>query len=101
VGARIAPDGGRALFHCEGAEPTQLDARAASQSGGDLVEYRRDDQFNILLPQMRIAGGEFRDGFCPGHRRPPSAAGLRRPGGSFSMQSWQRGSRLSGLVANQ
>jgi hypothetical protein len=48
-----------ALFHCEGAEPTQLDALAASQSGGDLVEYRRNDQFSISLPQMRAACGEF------------------------------------------
>ena len=42
VGARIAPDAGGALFYCEGSEPTQLDALAARQSGGDLVEDRRD-----------------------------------------------------------
>jgi hypothetical protein len=53
------PDVGVAPFHCEGAEPTQLDALAASQGGSDLVEYRRDDQFSISLPQMRAAGGEF------------------------------------------
>ena len=47
----------------------KLHALAASQRGGDLVEYHRNDQFRILLPQMRIAGGEFRDEFCPGHRR--------------------------------
>jgi hypothetical protein len=29
VGARIATDAGGALFHCEGTEPTQLDALAA------------------------------------------------------------------------
>ena len=65
----FASEAGTALLHHEGAEPTQLDALAARQSGGDLVEYRRDDQFNILLPQMRAAGGEFRDEFCPGQRR--------------------------------
>jgi hypothetical protein len=39
------------------------------QSGGDLVEYRRNDQFSIHRPQMQVAGGEFRDEFYPGHRR--------------------------------
>jgi hypothetical protein len=63
VGTRIAPDAGGALFHCEGAEPTQLDAAAARQSGGDLVEDRGNDLFSILLSQMRIAGGEVRDEF--------------------------------------
>jgi hypothetical protein len=42
--ARIVPDAGVSLFHCEGAETTQLDALAASQGSGDLVEYRRDDE---------------------------------------------------------
>ena len=102
VGARIASDAGGALFHGEDAEPTQLDALAASQSGSDLVEYRRDDLFSILVPQMWIGGGEFRDEFCPGHRLPPSAAGLRLPRDSFSTQSEQRGSRaLSTGAANQ
>ena len=63
------------------------------QGGGDLVEDRRDDEFSILLSQMRIAGGEFRDEFCPGHRR--------RPRGSLSTQSWQRCSWLSVGAANQ
>ena len=71
LGARIVPDAGVSLLHREGAEPTQLDALAASQSGGDLVEYRRNDEFSILLPQMRAAGGEFRDEFCPGQRSAP------------------------------
>jgi hypothetical protein len=91
--ARIATDAGIALLHCEGAEPTQLDALAARQSGSDLLEYRRNDEFGILLPQMRAAGGEFRDEFCPGQRR--------RPHGSLSTQSEQRGSMLPGLAANQ
>ena len=34
LGARIVPDAGVSLLHREGAEPTQLDALAASQSGG-------------------------------------------------------------------
>ena len=50
MGARIAPDAGGALLHCEGAEPTQLDALAANQRGSDLVEYRRDDEFSVLYP---------------------------------------------------
>jgi hypothetical protein len=49
----------RRFFHGDDAEPTELGALAASQSGSDLVEYRRDDQFSISLPQMRVAGGEF------------------------------------------
>ena len=72
------------LPHHEDAEPTQLDALAASQSRGDLVEDRRDDQFSILLPQMRIAGGEFRDEFCPGHRYfvvTSQVGGVVRPSG--------------------
>jgi hypothetical protein len=43
AGTRIAPDTGIALLHREGAETTQLHALAASQSAGDLVEYRRHD----------------------------------------------------------
>jgi hypothetical protein len=50
VCARIAPDAGAALLHCEGAETTQLDALAVSQSGDDLVEDRRNDLFGILYP---------------------------------------------------
>jgi len=38
----FAPDPSVATPHREGAEPAQLDALAASQSGGDLVEDRRD-----------------------------------------------------------
>ena len=49
----------------------QLDALAASQSGGDLVEYRRDDQLDVRDAQIRIADGGFRDEFCPGQRRLP------------------------------
>jgi hypothetical protein len=56
AGARIVPDAGAAPPHREGAKPTQLDALAASQSGGDLVEDRRDDQLGVLLSQMRTAG---------------------------------------------
>jgi hypothetical protein len=87
LGARVAPDPSVATPHREGAEPAQLDALAASQSGGDLVEDRRNDEFSILLPQMRIAGDDFGDELCPGHRR--------RPRGSFSAQSTQRGSRAA------
>jgi hypothetical protein len=83
----------RASINWKGAEPTQLDALAASQSGSDLVEYRRHDEFSVRRPQMRIAGGEFRDEFCSGQRRLPR--------GSFSTQSRQRGSMLPGLAANQ
>jgi hypothetical protein len=54
---------GVAPFHPEGAKTTQYDAIAASQCGGDLVEYRHHDQLDICLPQMRVAGGEFRDEF--------------------------------------
>jgi hypothetical protein len=57
--------------HREGAEPPQFDALAASQSGGDLVEYRRDDKLDVRDAQIRIAGGEFRVEFCPGQRRLP------------------------------
>jgi len=53
--ASIAP------LYREGAETTQLDATASSQRVGDPIEYRRHDQLDILLPEMRIAGGEFRD----------------------------------------
>ena len=52
---RIAADAGVTPLHREGAETTQLDALAASQSGGDVVEYRRHDQLDIRLPQMRLS----------------------------------------------
>jgi hypothetical protein len=87
------PDAGVSLLHREGTEPTQLDALAAGQSGGYLIEDRRDNQFSVRRPQIRVAGGEFRDEFCPGQRR--------RPRGSLSTQSWQRGSRLLVGAANQ
>ena len=70
-GGHNSSDAGVALLHREGAEPTQLDALTASQSGSDLVEYRRDDEFSILLPQMRVAAGEFGEqrGFVSWGRR--------------------------------
>jgi hypothetical protein len=52
---------GVALLHREDAETTQLDALAANQGVGDLVEYRRHDQLDIRNPQMRIVGCEVRD----------------------------------------
>jgi hypothetical protein len=56
------PDAGAALLHPEGAETAHLDALfAASQSAGDLTEYRRHDQLHIRHAPMRIAGGEVRD----------------------------------------
>ena len=80
-------------FAVGGAEPTQLHAFAASQSGCDLVEYRRNDQFSVHPPQLGAAGGEFRDEICPGHRRLPR--------GSFSTQSRHRGVSLFTGAANQ
>jgi hypothetical protein len=38
------------LLDREGAETAQLDALAASQGGGDPVEYRRHDEFRIRHP---------------------------------------------------
>jgi hypothetical protein len=57
---RPAPLGG------ERAEATQFNAIAASQRAGDLIEYRHDE-LDIFLPQMRVAGGEFRNEFRFGH----------------------------------
>jgi hypothetical protein len=48
-----------------------LSSKSSCYSGGDLVKYRRNDQFSVYLPQMRAAGGEFSDEFCPGQRRLP------------------------------
>jgi hypothetical protein len=58
---RIVPDAGAALLHREGAETSHLHTLAASQSGGDLIEYRRHDQLHIRHAQMWVAGGEVRD----------------------------------------
>jgi glutathione S-transferase len=63
AGAWIAPIGGIAPPHREGAKTAQLDAIAARQRIGDLVKYHRHDQLNSRLPKMRMAGGEFRDEF--------------------------------------
>ena len=93
AGARIVPGVGVSLFHREGAEPTQLNAAAASQSVGDLVEYRRHDQRHIRHPQMWIVGGNVRDEFCSGQCQPPR--------GGFCRQSGQRGSSVSAGAANR
>ena len=89
AGTRIVPDAGAALLHREGAETTQLDALAASQSAGDLVEYRRHDQLHIRHAQMRMAGGKFRDEVRSGHAGSSSSA---RPLASSSSTSPWHGS---------
>ena len=66
------------LLHREGAEPAQLDAGAASQSVGDLIAYRRHNQLDIRLAQMRMAGGKFRDELRSGQRRRPAGSSLVR-----------------------
>jgi hypothetical protein len=65
--ARLVPAATLARKHVKAPNPRS--SRSPRQSGGDLVEYRRNDEFSVHRPQMRIAGGEFRDEFCPGHRR--------------------------------
>jgi hypothetical protein len=63
AGTRIVSDEDVALLHREDAETTQLDACAANQCGGDLVEYRRHNQLDIRLLQMRVAGAKLGDEF--------------------------------------
>jgi len=63
AGTRIAPDAGVALLHREGAETAHLHTLASSQSGSDLLEYRRHDQLHIRNAQMWVAGGKVRDEF--------------------------------------
>ena len=62
---------------------------AASQSAGDLVEYRRHDQLHIRYAQMRMAGGKFRDEVRSGHAGSSSSA---RPLASSSSTSPWHGS---------
>jgi hypothetical protein len=61
------PDAGVSSPYREGAETTQLHAVAARQRVSDLLEYSRHDRLDICLPQMRVAGGQFRDEFRFGH----------------------------------
>ena len=70
AGARVAPGPGVAPLHREGAEAAQLHPLAARQRAGDLIEDRRHDQLDIGAPQMRVAGGKFRDEFRFGHAVP-------------------------------
>ena len=71
AGTRIVSDEDVALLHREDAETTQLDACAANQCGGDLVEYRRHDQPDIrfcrcglLAPSSAMSS----DLFTPAHQ---------------------------------
>src|SRR5690348_13127014 len=63
AGPGIAPGPCVAPLHRECTETAQLDAFAARQRAGDLVEYRRHDHLDVRPPQMRVGGGEFRDEF--------------------------------------
>ena len=65
----------RALLHCEGAEPPQFDPLAASQSGGDLVEDRRNDLFTLVNARLRVDSRALLLGSVPlGHTAPASQA---------------------------
>jgi hypothetical protein len=46
----LLPNAGVTPLHREGVEITQLHTLAASQVGGDLVEYRHNDEFRIRYP---------------------------------------------------
>src|SRR5438270_9529271 len=67
AGARIAPEPGIAPLDREGAEAPELDAVAARQGGGDLVENRRHDQLDIALIEMRVELGQTLDEFRLSH----------------------------------
>src|SRR5579875_1239982 len=110
AGARVAPDPGVAMLDREGAEPAQLDAIAARQRLGDLVEDRGDDDLDIPLVGMRIGRGKPLDEFGLGHRsagakgqyaslpKPPAGVKPRRrphtppprPAQPLSPLSWRR-----------
>src|SRR6516162_10279826 len=67
AGTRVPPGAGIAPLDGEGAEAAQLHPCAARQRAGDLIENRRHDQLDIGSPQMRVAGGKFRDELRLGH----------------------------------
>jgi hypothetical protein len=65
-------------------------AAAVSQRVGDLVEYRRHDQLDIYLPQMRLLAASsamrsdlvnvhWQPGLPVGVSSPPASARRRRP----------------------
>src|SRR6202162_677057 len=58
AGARIAAHARRPALGGEGAEAAQLDAVAAGERGGDLVQHGVDDVLDVALIKMRI---RFRD----------------------------------------
>ena len=79
-----------ALLHPEGAETAQLDAAAACQCVGDLLEYRVHDQLDVRRLEVRIAGGEFLDEFRPSQRwLPPrgTARAIRRTTGANAIRT--------------
>jgi hypothetical protein len=67
AGPRVAADPSLPLLDGEGAEAAQLHPVATRQGGGDLIEDRRHDPFNVCLAKVRVAGGEFRDQVRSGH----------------------------------
>jgi hypothetical protein len=67
AGPRIMTSPGLAPLGTEGAKAPYLNPMATCQRAGDLIENRGDDPLRVFLPQMRVAGGEVRDQFRPGH----------------------------------
>src|SRR5208283_506438 len=59
AGPRVAADAGVPALYRERPEPSQLDAIATGQGGGNLVEDRSDDDLDIALIQMRVGFGEL------------------------------------------
>src|SRR5260370_15880728 len=67
AGARVAPETRVAPLHRKGAEAAQLDAVAARQRRGDLVENGGHDTLDVALIEMRVAVGQALDELGLGH----------------------------------
>jgi hypothetical protein len=69
AGARVATDARVALAHREGPESAQLDAVAAHEGFGHLLEHGRDDAFDVAQIKVRIGLCEAFDQVRLGHGR--------------------------------
>ena len=70
AGAGVAAGARAAAFHRERAEAAQLDAIAAGERVGDLVEDGGDDPLDVAVIEMRVPLRQLQDQLRLGHDAP-------------------------------
>src|SRR6266851_3974513 len=59
AGARVAADAGGPVLHRKCPEAAQLDAVAAGERGGDLIEDQGDDHLDVMVIQLGVGLRQF------------------------------------------